>query len=261
MHIKKIESLALLKSYSTSFLILLFATLFAGCASSKKIIYFQDEEGQDLNEILLSFQPTIQKGDILTIIVTSTEPETAAPFNIYEGQGTVNSLPLPYIVNFDGEINFPVLGKILVTQLTTNELTDKLTEILTSYLKKPIVNTRIINFNIRVLGEVASPGSYPVLNERASIIDAIALAGDLTIYGNRKTITLIREQNGKRAFIPIDLTNKQLFNSPYFYLVQNDVIYVEPNKTRVNSAAVGPSWGVFISSLAILITVAAILTR
>jgi polysaccharide export outer membrane protein len=112
-----------------------------------------------------------------------------------------------------------------------------------------------------VLGEVRSPGSYTVANQRISIIDALALAGDLTIYGNRKTMTLIREHNGKRTFIPIDLTNKELFNSPNFYLVQNDVIYVEPNKTKINSSAVGPNTSVIVSSISILIALLAIFVR
>ena len=235
--------------------------LLIGCSSSRKITYFQDEEGQNVNESLLNYEPTIQKGDILSINVTAIESEAAVPFNIYESQGQLNRVPLPYIVDADGEINFPVIGKILVSQTTTKELTKKITELLLPYLKNPIVNIRLINFKITVLGEVKSPGSYPVLNERISIIEAIGLAGDLTIYGKRKSVTLIREQNGKRTFTSIDLTNKELFNSPYYYLAQNDVIYVEPNKTKVNSSAVGPNTSVIISGLSILITLIAIFVR
>jgi polysaccharide export outer membrane protein len=109
-----------------------------------------------------------------------------------------------------------------------------------------------------VVGEVARPGSYSVQNERISIIEAIGLAGDLTIYGDRKNVLLIREQNGKRMHIDVDLTNKQLFDSPYFYLSQNDVIYVQPNKTRVNSSAVGPNTSVILSGLSIIISLLAI---
>ena len=239
----------------------LLVSLSVGCASSKKVTYFQDEEGRNINETLLNYEPTIQKGDILSINVTAIESEAAVPFNIYESQGTINKVPLPYIVNADGKINFPVIGNILVSQITTKQLTNKLTELLLPYLKNPIVNIRLTNFKITVLGEVKSPGSYPVLNERISIIEALGLAGDLTIYGKRKSVTLIREQDGKRTFNSIDLTNKELFNSPYYYLAQNDVIYVEPNKTKVNSSAVGPNTSVIISSLSILITLIAIFVR
>ena len=235
--------------------------LLIGCTSAKKITYFQYEKGQNIDETLLNYEPTIQKSDILSINVSAIEFEAAVPFNIYESQGTINKVPLPYIVDADGEINFPVIGKIMVYQMTIKELATKLSELLLPYLKNPIVNVRLINFKVTVLGEVRSPGSYPVLNERISIIEALGLAGDLTIYGKRKAVTLIREQNGKRQFIPIDLTNKQLFNSPYYYLAQNDVIYVKPNRTKINSSAVGPNTSVIISSLSILITLIAIFVR
>jgi polysaccharide export outer membrane protein len=235
--------------------------LLMGCASGKKITYFQDEEGQEINEMILNYEPRIQIGDILFINVTTIEPEAAVPFNIYDSPGGINIVPLPYIVNVDGEINFPVLGKIKVSETTTKQLTNKLTQLLLPYLKKPVINIRLDNFKVSVLGEVRVPGSYPVLNERISIIEAIALAGDLTIYGNRKTVTLIREQNGKRTFTPIDLTNKELFNSPYYYLAQNDVIYVEPNRTKINSSVIGPNTGVIISIASILITLTAIFVR
>jgi polysaccharide export outer membrane protein len=198
---------------------------------------------------------------MLTINVSAVEPEAAVPFNTYESQGINNNIPLPYIVNADGEINFPVLGMIKVSGTTTKDLTNQLTTLLIPYLKNAIVNIRLNNFKITVLGEVKSPGSYPVLNERISIIEAIGLAGDLTIYGKRKSVTLIREQDGKRTFNSIDLTNKELFNSPYFYLAQNDVIYVEPNKTKINASVIGPNTAVIISTLSILITLTAIFVR
>jgi polysaccharide export outer membrane protein len=119
----------------------------------------------------------------------------------------------------------------------------------------------LTNFKVTVLGEVKTPGTFEIPNERISIIDAIGLAGDLTIHGKRKTVTLIREQNGKRMFVNIDLTNKELFSSPYFYLSQNDVIYIEPNKTKVNSSAIGANTGVIVSSISILISLVAILIK
>lgn len=249
--------------YLRSFLIILVATVITGCGSSKKVNYFQDEgeERVPLKETISNYQPTIQYGDMLNINVSSIEPELAVPFNTFEIQENRMVRQIPYIVNVDGEINFPVLGKIKVAELTTNEITSLLFERLSKYLNNPAISVQLINFKISVLGEVRSPGSYSIQNERINILEAIALAGDLTIYGKRKTITLIREQNGAREFIPIDLTNKKLFGSSHYYLSQNDIIYVEANKTRVNSSKVGPNTTIAVSALSILISLAVILTR
>ena len=161
----------------------------------------------------------------------------------------------------DGEINFPVLGAMKVEGVSTKILAADLTKTLADYLKSPIVNVRLTNFKVTVLGEVKVPGSYTIPNERISIIEAIGLAGDLTIQGRRSTVLLVREQEGERKFVTIDLTNKKLFNSPYFYLAQNDVIYIEPNKTKLNSSVVGSNTGVILSSVSILITLITLLTR
>jgi polysaccharide export outer membrane protein len=198
---------------------------------------------------------------MLSINVSSIEPELAVPFNLIETRDNQLIRQIPYIVNVDGEINFPVIGKIEVVQLTTKEVTSKIIELLAKYLNNPTVVVQLTNFKISVLGEVRSPGSYTILNERINILEALALAGDLTIYGKRRTISLIREYNGVREFVPIDLTNKELFNSPYYYLAQNDIIYVESNKTRVNSSKVGPNTAVIVSSLSILISLVAILAN
>lgn len=250
------------QSYLRLFLFGLYTILCIGCVSPKKITYFQDEQGKDMEQTLVNFEPTLQIGDILTIIVSSIIPEAAIPFNIYETQGN-NTLPrpLPYIVNADGEINFPAIGKINVAQLTTKQLTIELSKRLLPYLNDPLVNVRLTNFKVTIIGEVRSPGSYTILNERINIIEAIGLAGDLNIQGKRDSVTLIRERNGKRVFISIDLTSKKLFSSPYYYLAQNDIIYVAPNKTRVNSSGVGSNTTVILSSLSILISIAAIIIR
>lgn len=233
----------------------------SSCASSKKINYFQNNDDSISKELLVNFEPPLQIGDILTINVSAIEQEAAMPFNLFESQNIANQIPLPYIIDAEGEINFPVIGKIKAAQLTTKQLTKYLTTALSPFLKKPIVNIRITNFKVTILGDVKNPGSYPVLNERISIIEALGLAGDLTIYGDRENITLIREQNGKRTFKNIDLTNKKLFNSPYFYLSQNDALYIASNKTKVNSSSVGPNTSVILSSVSILTTLIAILVR
>lgn len=252
---------AITQNYSRLALIIILAKLFTSCASSKNINYFHDEKGKKIEKSIINYQPTIQYGDMLSINVGSIEPELAIPFNLIEQRDNQTIRQIPYIVNVAGEINFPILGMVKVAQLTTKDVTLKIHELLSKYLKSPTVIVQLVNFKVSVLGEVRSPGSYTILNERINIPEALALAGDLTIYGKRKTITLIREHNGIREFIPIDLTNKALFNSPYYFLAQNDIIYVESNKTRVNSSKVGPNTAVIISSISILISLIAILVR
>jgi polysaccharide export outer membrane protein len=239
--------------------------LLASCASKENVVYFQDVEGISVNDSLINFEPKIQIGDILSINVSAVDAEAALPFNLYEtpiiGTYASNAKPLTYLVDSEGNINFPVIGKFKIEGLTTKETNDKLTKILEDYIKNPIINIRLTNFKVTVMGEVVKPGTYIIPNERISVLDAIGLAGDLTIYGNRKTVLLIREQDGKRMMVNMDLTNKQLFNSPYFYLSQNDVVYIEPNKTKVNSSNVGPNTTVIISSISLLITLAALLIK
>lgn len=248
--------------YLRLFFLGLYTLLFVGCVSPKKITYFQQKKGIEMEQNLVNFEPTLQIGDILTIIVSSLVPEAALPFNIYETQGNNNlQRPLPYIVNADGEINFPAIGNIKVAQLTTKQVMNVVHKKLLPYLNNPIVNVRLTNFKVTIIGEVRTPGSYTILNERITIIEAIGLAGDLTIQGKRDSVTIIRERNGKRVMIPIDLTSKKLFSSPYYYLAQNDIIYVAPNKTRINSSGVGSNTTVILSSLSVLISIAAIILR
>ncbi len=241
--------------------IALLGLMMTSCVSTKKMVYFQDDETVQLNDALVNFEPKIKAGDLLSINVSALEAEAALPFNLYETTGTTNPKPLSYLVDIAGEINFPVVGPIKVAGLTTKQVTQDLTTTLGAYLVKPIVNIRLVNFKVTVMGEVKSPGTFTIPNERITIVEALGLAGDLSIQGKRSTVMLIREQEGKRTFITMDLTNKKLFNSPYYYLAQNDVIYVEPNKTKINSSAVGPNTSVIISSVSILITLLALILR
>lgn len=243
-------------------IITLLTLLVSSCVSTKKMVYFQaPPEEFGLSEEILSYEPKIQPGDLLTIHVSGIDPLAAATFNIYESTGTANLKLLPYLVNKEGTIHFPVIGTIAAKGLTTLELTKYLETHLKEYLVKPIVNIRLINFKISVMGDVKSPGAYTIANERITIVEALVLAGDLTIQGKRKNVLLIREVDGKRTFISMDLRNRDLFKSPYYYLMQNDVIYVEPNKAKINSSAVGSSTGIILSSISTLISLIAILTR
>ena len=237
------------------------ALLFTGCMSSKKMVYFQESDQIQLQETLTKFQPQIQPGDLITIQVAANDPVSAETLNLYETPYVVgNPRLLPYLVDADGHINFPVLGKLKVTGFTTQQIGDQITQALITYLVAPIVNVRLTNFKITVMGEVKTPGTFAIPNERITLIEALGLAGDLTIQAKRSTVLLIRENNGTRNFVTVDLTNKALFNSPYYYLVQNDVLYVEPNKTKINSSAVGASTSVLLSSLGIIISLITLLS-
>jgi len=245
----------------TQFQILCIATLFVACVSPKKMVYFQSEEVTQ-NELLKNYAPKIQVDDVLNIYVSALDAETATPFNIFQGGTQANTTkPITYLVDTEGTIAFPVLGNIKVIGFTTKELKAYLVGKLESYIKNPIVTIRLENFRITVLGEVKNPGAFNILSERISIPEAIGLAGDLTIQGKRNNILLVRNTDGNFEKIRIDLTNESLFNSPYYYLAQNDVIYVEPNKAKVNSSAVGSNTGVILSSVSILITLITLLTR
>ena len=235
--------------------------LFSSCVSSKKMLYFQPmEEGAPAKDKLVQFEPTLGVGDLLTINVSALDPVAAVAFNLVEQSGTTTRA-LPYLINAVGEVNFPVLGTLKVAGLTTQQLTDQLELKLAEYIVNPVVNIRLTNFKVTVLGEVKKPGTYTVANERISIVEALGLAGDLTIQGKRSNVLLIREQNGKRITVPIDLTSDALFSSPYYYLAQNDVLYIEPNKTKLNSSAVGANTSVIFSSISILVTILTLLTR
>ncbi|MDO7138858.1 polysaccharide biosynthesis/export family protein [Algibacter lectus] len=248
-------------------LIITIITLFLlnSCASSKDIQYFQNVEDGVLKDSTLAFGAKIQSGDLLFINVSTINAEAAVPFNLYDTPMLQNSgngaKPITYLVDDDGNINFPVLGRVEVAGLTTNELIEKLESDLVEYITNPTINIRFANFRVSVLGEVTRPGSYQVLNERISVIEAIGLAGDLTIYGQRDNVLLVRIENGEKVFVTLDLTNSEIFDSPYYNLKQNDIIYISPNKTRVNASAVGPNTGIIISSASLLITVLALIIK
>lgn len=249
------------KQHTKHLLMLGTALLLMGCVSNKKMIYFQESDQLKLETSLANFEPAIQPGDFITIHVSANDPLLAQTFNLYEtATNTANPRMLPYLVDSKGTINFPVLGKLHVGGFTTHQISNHITEALTTYLVAPIVNVRLTNFKISVMGEVKMPGSYTIPNERITIVEALALAGDLTIQAKRKSIMLIREQNGQREFFTVDLTDKSLFNSPYYYLAQNDVIYVQPNKAKVNSSSVGAGTSVLLSSIGILISVITLLS-
>ena len=231
---------------STLFLLFVLVTVFcSSCANYEKVPYFQDLSQNNITkEDINNFSPLIiQPGDILAISVTSpSEGANLFGYNLnrISGSGTASDNTTPenavigFMVDLNGNINLPYLGQVKVAGLNTTNLTDQLQASLSSYFKKPIVNVRIVNFKISVLGDVAKPDVFTIQNERITIPEALSLAGDLNITAIRQ-IFLIREINGKREYIPIDLNSKKLFDSPYYYLKNHDVLYITPNRTKISN--------------------------
>lgn len=255
----------------TKYLTLLLITVFiTSCGSKKDIVYFQDVDQVGASKPIFDYNPIIRSDDMLTINVSALDQDAVIPFNLpaisfVEPNGEVGrATQQSYLVNAEGNIDFPVLGTLKLEGLTRIEATDKIKILLTEYIKNPIVNIRIINFKVTVLGEVNRPGTFTIQNERISILDALGLAGDMTIHAERKNVLVIREENGKKTYNRLNMTSETIFNSPLYYLRQNDIIYVEPNNSRVKSSTVGPNvtatLGV-ISTLAGLATVIISITR
>lgn len=218
--------------------------LLASCGFNKQLAYFKSN-GRDttLTVVQKDFEPIIQTGDILFIGVTSLDPMSSAMFNFSttgtsSGPGMVMTSQLPQnttlgiLVNTDGTIDIPKLGKVKATGKTKNQLRVALTDALLPYLKEPVVTIRFMNYRVTVLGEVNRPGTLPILNERVSVLEALGLAGDLTMYGNRNNILLIHENNGIKETKRLSINDYSIFSSPYYYLQSNDVLYVEPNKAK-----------------------------
>jgi len=252
------------KNLRKSPLILLTLILFS-CASRDKIIYYENAE-KIISESIQKVETRIQPDDLLMIIVSSLEPELSIPFNLSSTTavtvgnqaGVGQQSQQLYLVDGNGSIEFPVLGKINILNKTKNEVTQELQTKISKYITNPIVNVRIMNFKVTVQGEVNTPGVHTVNSERLTITEALSLSGDLTIYGERKNILVIREENGIRISKRLDLTKTDFINSPFYYLKQNDIVYVEPNKTKINSSAVGPNATIFISVASLLITILAL---
>ncbi|TPG58948.1 polysaccharide export protein [Hymenobacter nivis] len=227
--------------FTRSFLYSLILISSSACSSYRKIPYFQDLNKKVISEESLDnyTPPLIQTQDILGINVSSLNPEASAVFNYNLNRVNGNNYDLSpgnpvvgYLVDVQGEIHLPLVGAMKVSGLTTSEISRQLQAKLLAYLKQPTVNIRIINFKVAVFGDVLKPDVYSVQNERITVPEALSLAGDLNITAVRTDVLLVREQNGKRQYVPIDLTSKAIFNSPYFYLKNNDVIYVQADKTK-----------------------------
>jgi polysaccharide export outer membrane protein len=234
--------------------------LLASCSVPKKILYLQDVDGNTLRTINQQYTTKLQPDDVLNIVISSKDNLGTMPFNITSTTGNIGATNLSsqprllnYIVRQDGTIEFPVLGKIQIAGKTILETIDYLKGLLKPYINDPIVVIEWLNFKFTVLGEVRSPGLYRSTSERVSVLDALGMAGDLTIYGKRKDILLIRETNGKQKSYRLDITDKKFLESEVYYLKQNDVIIVSPNKAQSQSS-IFRNTGMFVSMASLLIS-------
>lgn len=234
------------------FLCITFLGALTSCVSHKELLYLNDlPANTDMSDSIMNIGLSdlrIQPDDLLSITVSSYNLEASKPFNpdgnnmqamAQAVQGPTNTVEMlsGYFVDTQGFVDFPVIGKINVNRKTLSEAQELLYTKLKVYLKDVVVNIRYLNLKISVLGEVQKPGTIRLTNKRLTIFEAIGLAGDMTPYSNRSNVIIIREKNGRRAIKRVNLQSSKIFTSPFYYLQQNDVIYVEPNKTKVNTIA------------------------
>lgn len=246
---------------------LLLLLIFISCVSKKDIIYFQNDT-IDQTKVSNDFVTVFKPDDLLQITISAEDLESVLPFNLpatnfmVTGRAIGQAQQQNYLIDADGYIDFPVLGKLQLGGKTREQVIAMLKAKLDpNYVKNPTINIFISNFKITVSGEVVRPGTYTIPNERVTLLEALGLAGDLKISGQRENIQVIREENGEKKIYTVNLLSKKLFTSPVYYLQQNDVIYVEPNYASIQSASRNSNTGLFISITSLLITLATLLTR
>lgn len=233
------------KGIKASFLIATIVFL-SSCASTKSVTYFNGVKDGAIASNTPVPESLIQKNDILTITVSSLNPEASEIFNTANGSGTSagSGAPVGYLVNTEGNIQFPILGNIKAEGLSKSQLKDNIAKALIQkeLLLDPIVTIRFANFRVTVLGEVNSPTVVTIPNEKISLLEALGLAGDLTIYAKRNNVLIIREEKDQKIIERVDLNSAELFTSPYYYLRSGDIVYVEPNKTKISSTSRAMQW-------------------
>ena len=255
--------------------LLLLPFLLTACQSYKKVPYFQNVEV--VNEVEQQeklYDAKIMPKDLLTIVVSCTSPELAIPFNLTVASNAgiavstssyVTTQPVlqPYLVDNEGNINFPVLGELKLGGLTKREAEQLIIDKLKPYMKEtPIVTVRMVNYKISVIGEVTKPGTFTISNEKVNLLEALAMAGDMTVYGLRDNVKLIREDaNGKQQIVTLDLNKAETILSPYYWLQQNDIVYVTPNKAKARNSDVGNSTSLWFSATSILVSIVSLLVN
>lgn len=255
--------------------LLLLPFLLTACQSYKKVPYFQNVEVvNEAEQQEKLYDAKIMPKDLLTIVVSCTNPELAIPFNLTVASNAgiavstssyVTTQPVlqPYLVDNEGNINFPVLGELKLGGLTKREAEQLIIDKLKPYMKEtPIVTVRMVNYKISVIGEVTRPGTFTISNEKVNLLEALAMAGDMTVYGLRDNVKLIREDaNGKQQIVTLDLNNAETILSPYYWLQQNDIIYVTPNKAKARNSDVGNSTSLWFSATSILVSIVSLLVN
>ena len=250
------------------FLIICLIACLTACKTPEKINYIQDVEPGVTQPIESRQSIIIQPKDMLSIIVSTKDPELAAIFNL-SVQANRAGVPIfssaynqylsGYVVDNNGDIDFPVLGKIHAAGLSRWALQEKIVRELTErdLLKDMVVTIEFMNFKVSVLGEVKNPGTYSIEGDKVTVLEAIAMAGDLTIYGLRDEVYVIREENGERQNFKLDLRSKEIFNSPAYYLRQNDIIYVQPNEVRAGQSTINQN---SVRSISLWLSITSLLT-
>ncbi len=243
------------------------AAMATGCVTQKQMTYFRGLDSAAADSINQTFKqqidPVVKAGDALAITVSALDKEAVAPYNlptvVYTAPGSsqLNTTPSLqyYTVDADGNIEMPILGKLQVLGLKTTEVADLVEDRLGAQVVDPMVKVQLINAKVTVIGEVNRPGQYTMPNGRMTLLDALGAAGDLSAYGKRDNVLLTRETNGKLEFYRLNLNSEDLFTSPYYYLQQNDVIYVSPNKVRAINSTNVSLWLSMVSTVASAATV------
>ncbi|PVY36659.1 polysaccharide biosynthesis/export family protein [Pontibacter virosus] len=264
-----------MRSISTKYIFsaLTFIILASACTGTKEAVYFDNIGNTEISGSYESHEPIIQSNDLLSININSLNPEATELFNVSNpstsrisntaATSTVSPV-IGYLVDQDGFVQLPFLGKVKAAGSTKKEFQNVIRrELITrKLLIDPIVDVRYLNYKISVLGEVARPSVLTIPNEKITLLEALGLAGDLTIYASRKNVLLIREEDGKKKLTRIDLTSDEIFKSPYYYLRSNDIIYVEPNVTKIQSASPARQWlPVIFSGLTVIVIAVDRLTR
>jgi len=229
----------------------------SSCTSKKEVIYFNDINPDNHDKNVFS-EIQIQSNDILSIVISSSASDLALMYNLNQDQKQ-NTITFPgYFVNLEGKITLPILGKLFVKGLTISELEELVVKKLIEgkHLDQPVVTVRLMNAKFTVLGEVNRPGTYNYSEQNISILQALGYAGDLTINGKRENVLLIRQENNAKTYITIDMTSKNWFSSPYFYIKPNDVIYINPNGPKIKSAGYIGNLGTFISVISVSLSLA-----
>lgn len=260
-----------IKQISFFALVVTTAFLLGSCGSTKNVAYFQNSDTVDLSQSQFLYDAKIMPKDQLTITVSTTNDEAAVPFNLtVPTPQSVNSrssysqaMLQTYLVDNSGNITYPIIGEIHVGGLTKSEAENMIREKIKVYMaetENPIVTVKMTGYQISVIGEVARPGTFTVSREKITVLEALAQAGDLTIYGVRNNVQLIREDaDGKKAIYFLNLNDANLINSPYYYLQQNDVIYVTPNNVKAQNSSVGSMTSLWFSATSILISLTSLL--